>query len=40
MQDSDMVMESMKEKLRRILIKYKNGIKCNEFMDIYLVSLK
>lgn len=40
MYDSEMVMKSMKDKMRSILLKYEKGILCNEFMDIYAVSVK
>lgn len=39
MYDSDMVLNSMKVKMRYVLSKYKDGIPCNKFMDIYAVSL-
>ncbi|VVC34376.1 Hypothetical protein CINCED_3A021644 [Cinara cedri] len=35
MYDSAMILDSMKKKMRLILAKHKNGILCNEFMDIY-----
>lgn len=38
MYDSDMVLESMKDKMRNILLQYDEGISCNAFMDIYAVS--
>lgn len=37
--DSDMIPVSMKKKIHDILSKYKNGILCNKFMDIYEVSI-
>lgn len=40
MYDSEMVKESMKNKMRNILMKYKNGILCDNFMDIYAVSIR
>ncbi|CAH1731461.1 unnamed protein product [Aphis gossypii] len=35
MYDSDTVLDTMKVKMRRILSKHKDGILCNDFMDIY-----
>uniref|UniRef100_A0A2S2PA58 Tudor domain-containing protein 1 n=2 Tax=Schizaphis graminum TaxID=13262 RepID=A0A2S2PA58_SCHGA len=35
MYDSDTILDTMKVKMRRILTKYKDGILCNDFMDIY-----
>lgn len=37
--DSDVISDSMKERMRVILTKFNNGISCNKFMDIYAVSL-
>lgn len=37
--DSEMIMESMKNKMRNLLLKYEKGILCNEFMDVYAVSI-
>ncbi|CAH1731463.1 unnamed protein product [Aphis gossypii] len=35
MYDSDTVLDTMKVKMRRILSKHKDGILCNDFMDVY-----
>ncbi|XP_026816464.1 uncharacterized protein LOC113555992 isoform X2 [Rhopalosiphum maidis] len=35
MYDSDTILDTMKVKMRRILTKHKDGILCNDFMDIY-----
>jgi hypothetical protein len=40
MYDSDTILDTMKVKMRRILTKYKDGILCNDFMDIYGVSIQ
>jgi len=39
MYDSDTVLDTMKVKMRRILSKHKDGILCNDFMDVYGVSI-
>jgi len=33
-------MDSMKVKMRRLLSKHKDGILCNDFMDVYGVSIQ
>lgn len=38
--DSDMVLDSMKEKMRVLLLKHEHGILCNEFMDVYAVCFE
>lgn len=39
MYDSDTVSNRMKDKMRRILSKHKDGILCNDFLDVYGVSV-
>jgi len=38
--DADTVLDSMKVKMRQILSKHKDGILCNDFMNIYGVSIR
>jgi hypothetical protein len=37
--DSELILDSMKNRMRSLLNKYKNGILCDAFMEVYGVSI-
>lgn len=39
MYDSDMISDTMKDKMCQILSKHKDGILCNDFINVFHVSI-